>query len=88
MPADDKFSTLQPGLGSEPTRGADVTPHDTNELPFLPRAVMVTVAGNVTVVWPAGNEQVIPMSANLMTPMRVKIIKSSGTTATGIKIFD
>lgn len=88
MPADDKYSTFRPGLGSELTRGADVTAHDTNELAFLSRAVLVTAAGNLNVMWQDGTTQVIPVSANLMYPLRVKKILSTSTTATGIKIFD
>lgn len=88
MPADDAFYVIPKTRESPLTRGADVTTSDTAELAFLPRAVLVTAAGNLEVVWLNGTTQVIPVSANLMYPISPKIIKATNTTATGIKIFD
>jgi hypothetical protein len=88
MAADDAFYVVPRTRESPLSRGVDVTPSDTAELEFLPRAVLVTVAGNLEVIWPTGTTQVVPVSANLLYPWSVKAIKAANTTATGIKIFD
>ena len=88
MAADDAFYVVPMTRESPLKRGRDVTTSDTAELAFLPRAVLVTVAGNLEVIWLDGTTQISPVSANLMYPISPKVIKATNTTATGIKIFD
>lgn len=67
-----------------------VTPHDTNELPFLTKkGVIATGAGNICGIL-AGDGTVtltITVEANKREDYCFKIIKSTNTTATGITGF-
>jgi hypothetical protein len=46
--AADKFGNFQGGLQSPPSNSFVITPSDTNELPFVTRAVYVGAAGDIT----------------------------------------
>lgn len=63
---------------------------DSNDKPLPIKGVLVTVAGNLELVFmdqPESSAVVIPVSANVVYPFAVKMIKSSSTTATGIIVF-
>lgn len=65
--------------------GAAVTPHDTNELAFVTRGIIVGVAGNVKVTLASGDVVTLPgLAAGVIHPVRAKVIWSTGTTATTI----
>lgn len=82
----DLFSSAASGLNSPPSRAFDVTPHNTNELAVATRGIMVTGAGDVAVVTVEGDEVVLPgLQPGTQYAIRAKIIKATGTTATGIK---
>lgn len=67
--------------------GAAVTPDDDADLPRAPtRGLMVTVAGNVSVLFP-GTEGAVTLPAlavGIVHPFEVRRVRSTGTTATGI----
>jgi hypothetical protein len=48
------------------------------------RGIYATVAGNISVVTLRGTTRTVPISANLMLPLRVRRINATGTTATGL----
>jgi hypothetical protein len=86
MPAADNFSSNQSGLDSPGYKGFTVTPHDTNELTFVTRGVWVGGAGDLVVIFAGDSVAVtlVGVPAGTLLPIRVKIIKSTSTTATSI----
>jgi hypothetical protein len=62
-----------------------VTPHDTNDLPFISRALFVGGAGNVAVEMGSGdNVTFTGVPAGFILPIEVSKVLSTGTTATNI----
>jgi hypothetical protein len=73
-------------LPSAPLRNAfDITPHDTNELEAVTRAIWVGVAGNLRVKT-VGDDTVtfVGVGAGDLLPIRVKVVLSTGTSASSI----
>lgn len=67
------------------SNGGAVTLHDTNELSMATRGIMVTTVGNVAVTLISGESVTLPAcQPGIIYPVRAKIIKSTGTTATGL----
>lgn len=62
-----------------------ITPHDTNELAFVPKALFVGVGGTIS---PIAQEDTAAVSLTVLSgaiiPVRAKIVKTTGTTASGI----
>ena len=80
----DEFAG-QEGLLSSARKWPTVTPHDTNPLPFMPRAIMCgTTAGNIVMIDEDGNTATVPFAAGEIKTLRPKVIKSTNTTATPI----
>lgn len=86
MPTPDNFENYASGLESPIERIVEVTPHDTNDLAFQPRAIRVNVAGLVALEDQYGNSVIIEVAAGLWDPTRPVKILATGTTATGIFI--
>lgn len=85
MPATDNFSSNSAGLSSPIVGGFAITPHATTEIAQVTRGLMVTVAGDVAVTTVDGSAITLPgLVPGVIYPIRVKIVKVSGTTATGI----
>ena len=83
--ATDTFSEYKPGLTAPAGDGAAVTPHDTNELSFVARALYIGGSGTVVLVTPAGTTLTfVGLSQGQTLSVRCKIVKSTGTTATNI----
>ena len=62
-----------------------ITPHDTNELVYVTRGIMVTVSGNVKVMGVKDTVAcVLPLAAGVIHPIMAKRIYATDTTATGI----
>jgi hypothetical protein len=78
--------------GSEninPARSAAlITPHDTNELGAVTRAIKIgNTGGNIVVQMadqPIGSVVTIPVQAGDWLPIQVRLVKLTGTTATTI----
>jgi hypothetical protein len=85
MAAIDSFATASEGLDSPYAHAAAVTPHDTNELSYVTRAVFVGGAGALKYT-SAGGETVTltGVAAGSVLRIRAKLIFSTGTTATNI----
>lgn len=88
MPAADNFASASEGLDSPYAHAAAVSPHDTNELAYVTRAVFVGGAGNLKYT-SAGGETVTltGVTAGSVLCIRAKLIFSTGTTATNIAAF-
>lgn len=64
----------------------DVVPDDNTDLPFVPKGILVTVAGNIAMVGENGAVPcVMPVNANTVYPFSPQRIRATATTATGIK---
>jgi len=71
------------------TDAVAVTPHDSNELTNWCRALYIGGAGNVTVITIKGTTVAfVAVPAGTILPIRCKIVKSTGTTATSIVALD
>jgi hypothetical protein len=82
----DRYQNHHIDFGSPFIGGFAVTPADGSDLPQVTRQIRITgTAGNVAVVWYDGTETVEPVTANAVLDWRVTRIKSTGTTATGIR---
>lgn len=85
MTATDTFENNAAGLISPLENSFSITPHATNELEFVTRAIMATGAGDIEVVLKGDSSSiVIPFAAGEMRALRVKRVISTGTDATGI----
>ena len=85
MPAVDSFSRFQTHDVSPITNAADVTPHNTNELSYVTRALYVGTGGNVAVtLQDSGSVTFVAVPSGTVLPVRVKIVKATGTDATDI----
>jgi len=64
---------------------AAVTPHDTNELAFITRALFIGGAGELTVKMASGsNVTFAAVPAGTLLPIQCYIVLDTGTDATGI----
>lgn len=81
----DPFGTYGDGLSAPAARAVAVTPHDTNELTRHAKALYVGGAGNIAVTTVGGDDVTFTaVPAGSILPVRVKIVKSTGTSATSI----
>lgn len=82
----DIFSNQSPGLSSPLIGGFAITPNDGADLPFTTRQIRITgTAGTIAVTWPGGAETVEPVLAGEILDWRIVRIKTTGTTATGLR---
>lgn len=79
----DDFLHNSPGLDSPADDAAAVTPHDTNDLDHVSRALWIGTAGNVSVVTKNGSTVTFPNASGWM-PIRASRVRATGTTATDI----
>lgn len=86
MPIPDPFESQSVGLTSPASYAVDITPHDTNDLPFRPRGITCLVAGTIRVEWPDGTASNHTIAAGAVLPLRPNKIRATGTAATGIAI--
>lgn len=85
--ATDKLKELMPFPGAM-NSGFAITKSDTDELASVTRAIFVGGAGAMAVVMAGGSELTITgIIAGSWLPIRVKQVKSTGTTATNIAGF-
>lgn len=82
----DRYSRQHVDLNSPFIGAFAVTPNDSNDLPYTTRQIRITgTSGNIVVVWFSGLETTEPVTAGDRLDWRIKRIKSTGTTATGIR---
>lgn len=81
--ANEGYDHWGEGLGPPPQPFL-ITPHDTNLLDFITRAISIGTAGNLKVKTMDGNDVVIPANAlaiGIQHVMRVQMVYSTGTAA-------
>jgi hypothetical protein len=76
-----------PAVQARPfTRGFAITPHDSNVLAEKPRAIVAAVAGDVNVILADDDTAVVfALAAGVPLDISPKVVKSTSTTATGIR---
>ncbi len=84
MPAADLFSGHSKGLDAPYDVAEAITPHDTNDLVNITRAIYVGGAGNIAAT--VGKTDVTFTAVPVGTVLRVRAskVKATGTTATGL----
>ncbi len=86
MPTFDNFHDYSAGLTGPICGGFAIAPDDATDVAQVTRAIMVSVAGNVSVVLKSGDAVTLPnLMAGVVYPFRVARVLDTGTTATGIK---
>ena len=81
MAAVNKFVGLKSDMAPA-SNAFTITPHDTNELAFVTRGLYLGVSGDVAVTMANGDEVTfLNMGAGYIHPLRVKIVKDTGTDA-------
>lgn len=85
MPAVDPFGKVATGLGHPATGMITITPSDTEDLPVIPRVLMVRQEGDVNVIMRDGSSGILPaLQPGVPYPFRVRRVMSNGTDAEGI----
>ena len=85
MPAIDQHDWKFESLNAPADNAEAVTPHDTNTLAYVSRALWVGGAGNITVVMKDGTTILFSgVPAGAWMPIRVSQVRATGTTATNI----
>lgn len=85
MPAVDSFSRFQSGLIAPITNAVAVTPHNTNELEFVTRALYVGTGGDVKVAMAdSGEVTFVTVPTGTTLAIRVKKVFATGTDASDI----
>lgn len=79
----DSFKRQAVELDSPARSFAGITPSNSVDIPQRPRAIYVTVAGDVECVGDNGVSVIFPLAAgwHALSPIR---IRATGTTATGL----
>lgn len=85
MPALDSYEYFTKSILAPLDEAFSVTPSDTADLPYVTRSLMVTAAGDVSVVMKSGDTVTLPgLEPGTIYPIRVARVRATGTTATGI----
>lgn len=86
---EDRFGSAATGTTSPAFGAFAITPHATNELPRMTRALYVGGSGNATVVFADGTELLLTgLVAGQVYPFRLSAVRTSGTTATALVGLD
>lgn len=82
----DAFSGTLDSVSSPATRGVAVTPHDSNPLGDIPKALFVGSGGNLVLRGSGGGSDVtlrnIPSGS--LIPFRASFVRATGTSAADI----
>jgi len=84
----DRFDRTPRKITSAATRSTPVEPNDSAELPNIPKALLVGVAGTVVGRLLDDTQDRTFKLASGYHPLRFKLIKATGTTATDIVALD
>jgi hypothetical protein len=85
--AQEAYPYEQPDLDDPLIGGANVTPSNTEDLGFTSRMLYIETGGTLALVMKNGDELTITVPDSMLLPFRVKRVKATGTSATGISAF-
>lgn len=85
MAAQDPYASYTAGLTAPIVGAFAITPSNSDDLPKVTRQIYAGGAGNVVVVWADGSETTEPVLAGERLDWRIKQVKLTGTTATGLR---
>lgn len=79
----DAFSNVADAVASPSRRAVVITPHDSNELADIPKALYVGTAGNITMRGVDGSSDQLwkNVPAGALIPFRARFVRATGTTA-------
>lgn len=85
MPAIDRFATRAAGPDGPAVRCFAVTPHASDELVEVVRALYVGASGDVAIVDPEGSTVTFKaVPGGTILPVRARAVRSPATTATDL----
>ena len=82
----DNFANLADHVSAPATSVAAVTPHDSNALPDIPKALYVGTGGNITMRGVSGAADQVwkNVASGTILPFRARYIRATGTSAADI----
>lgn len=81
----DRFETWTSGMNAPAVHGFAVTPHDSNDLSEVTRALFVGGGGAIVVMLAQGSTITLAgIAAGTVLPLRARRVLATGTTATAI----
>lgn len=81
----DPFRNLDDSAAAPARRAFPVTPHDANELPLLPKALLIGAGGTVALrAIDSVADVTITAVAGQIVPVRAQFVRATGTTAGAI----
>lgn len=85
MSAVDKFDANAVGMTGPAENAFAITPHNTNELAYVPRGIYVGAGGSIAVVLVNGDSASFAnVAAGTVLPIRAKQVLATGTTASSL----
>lgn len=82
----DHFSNVADSVAAPARQALAVTPHDTNPLADIPKALYVGTGGNVTMRGAGGSSDQVwkNVASGTVLPFRAQFVRATGTTAADI----
>ncbi len=80
----DDFLNRGPALDSPAFKAVAVTPHDSNDLGFVTRALWVGVSGDVSVEMKSSGSAIVFKNVQGLIPLCVSRVNNTATDATDI----
>lgn len=81
----DRFSAHAGGLNAPASHGFAIAAHDSNELAEVTRAIYVGGAGALALVMESGASLTLSgIAGGTLLPLRARLVKATGTTATNL----
>ncbi|RYD91929.1 MAG: hypothetical protein EOP61_26615 [Sphingomonadales bacterium] len=73
-------------MSAPATRAVSVTPHDTDALADIPKALFVGTGGNLTLRGAGGGSDTVwkNVASGTIVPLRAEYVRATGTTAADI----
>jgi len=82
----DQFSNFADHVSAPATRAVAVTPHDSNALSDIPKALFIGTGGDVTLRGAGGGSDTVwrNLADGSILPLRAQYVRATGTTAADI----
>lgn len=82
----DQFSNVADQVSAPATRAVSVTPHDSNALSDIPKALFVGTGGTIAMrgVNDSADQSWTNVADGSVLPFRARYVRATGTTASGI----